>query len=226
MSHPALNESPSATLAALQRRIHVAASHRPPGSPACRLVGASKGQSAAAVAPFMAAGLCDIGENRVQEAAQKWPSLKADYPHTRIHLIGPLQSNKAAEAVALFDVIQTLDRPKIVDAVADAMAAQVRNPMLLVQVNIGEEPQKAGVSPAELPALLAHCAGRNLAIAGLMAVPPEGGNPAPYFALMKKLADHHRLPQLSMGMSGDFETAVRLGATLVRVGTALFGARG
>lgn len=190
-----------------------------------RLIGVSKGQPTGPIAEAIGLGLADFGENRVQEAQQKWPELKKKHPNVRLHLIGPLQSNKAADAVALFDVIQTIDRPKIADALAAEIKAQGRTPRLLVQVNIGEEPQKSGVLPTELPSLLAHCAGLGLTIDGLMCVPPAEHNPAPYFALMKKLADRHGLPELSMGMSGDFPVALRMGATMVRVGTALFGER-
>jgi PLP dependent protein len=189
------------------------------------LIAASKTQPIPVLEAAIAAGVTDFGENRIQEAAEKWPALKAAHPHIRLHLIGALQSNKVAEAVALFDGIQTVDRPKIAEAIAAEIKRQGRHPQLLVQVNIGEEAQKSGVMPVELPALLAHCHGLGLTIAGLMAVPPVEVNPAPYFALMKKLADRHHLPELSIGMSGDFETALRFGATMVRIGTALFGER-
>lgn len=190
------------------------------------IIGVSKGQPAARVMEGLAAGLTDIGENKVQEAQAKWPAVKAAYPAGRLHLIGPLQSNKAADAVALFDVIQTVDRPKIIDALAAEMAKQGRTPHLLVQVNTGEEPQKAGVIPQELEALLRHAETAGLTIAGLMCVPPTDVNPAPHFALLQKLAKRHGLSILSMGMSGDYATAVRFGATHIRVGTALFGERG
>lgn len=170
-------------------------------------------------------GVTEFGENRVQEAQEKWPALKAASPQVRLHLIGPLQSNKAAEAVALFDVIQTVDRPSLLAALAKEMAKQQRQPQLLVQVNTGEEPQKAGVAPKELPDLLAEAARLGLSITGLMCVPPHEQHPAPHFALLRKLAERHGLTELSMGMSGDMETAIRLGATMVRVGTALFGPR-
>lgn len=196
-----------------------------PGHSGITLIGASKGQPEALLEEAIRLGLTDFGENKVQEAQQKWPELKARHPHLRLHLIGPLQSNKAAEAVALFDVIQTIDRPRIAEALVGEIAKQGKTPQLLIQVNIGEEPQKSGISPQELPALLAHCTQLGLTIGGLMCVPPAGHNPAPYFALMKKLANRHGLPQLSMGMSGDFESAIRMGATMVRVGTALFGER-
>lgn len=224
------------------------------------LIGASKSQPAELLEEAITLGLSDFGENKVQEAQSKWPALKARHPHVRLHLIGPLQSNKAADAVALFDVIHSVDRVKIADALAaacqklgrplmgervGAMAApshersDVRGsgsggdtppaakPPLqcLIQVNTGEEPQKAGVAPREVAALLGHCQQLGLNVTGLMCVPPEGENPAPHFALLKKMADELGLAELSMGMSGDYETALRLGATMIRVGTALFGSR-
>ena len=189
------------------------------------LIGVSKGQPVQALEAALGLGLRVFGENKVQEAAQKWPALRAAHPDVVLHLIGPLQSNKAREAVALFDVIQTVDRPKIAEALAVEMARAGKTPKLLVQVNIGEEPQKAGVALAELPGLLAHCQSLGLVISGLMCVPPDGVNPAPFFALMQKLAVRHDLRELSMGMSGDYVTAIRMGATMVRVGTALFGER-
>jgi len=189
------------------------------------LIGASKTQPAPVLEMAIAHGLRDFGENKVQEAQSKWPALKAAHPEVRLHLIGPLQSNKAADAVALFDVIHTIDREKIADALVAACEKLGKRPAFLVQVNTGEEPQKAGVPPREVAALLAHCRKIGLPISGLMCVPPEGINPAPHFALLKKMASELGLSELSMGMSGDFETAIRLGSTMVRVGTALFGAR-
>ncbi|MDX2094964.1 MAG: YggS family pyridoxal phosphate-dependent enzyme [Alphaproteobacteria bacterium] len=189
------------------------------------LIGASKTQPVALLEEAITLGLTDFGENRVQEAAAKWPALRAKYPNLRLHLIGPLQSNKAAEAVALFDVIHSIDRVKIAEAVAAACRKQGRHPALLIQVNTGEEPQKAGVPPRDVAALLAHCRTLGLPVVGLMCVPPEGENPAPHFALMKKMAAQLGLCELSMGMSSDYETALRLGSTMIRVGTALFGAR-
>lgn len=189
------------------------------------LIGASKTQPVEMLEAAIRLGLRDFGENKVQEAQAKWPGLKAQYPEVRLHLIGSLQSNKAREAVALFDVIQTVDRPKIADALAEACAKEGRRPAMLIQVNIGEEPQKSGVMPSELANLLRHCNAFSLPITGLMCVPPADRNPAPYFALMQKLAKRHSLTELSMGMSGDYEVALRLGATMIRVGTALFGER-
>ncbi len=187
------------------------------------LVAVSKTHPAEAVRPLLAAGQRSFGENRVHEAAAKWPGLAADFPGVRLHLVGQLQSNKARDAVVLFDVIHSVDRPSLVDALGAAMAATGRRPDCYVQVNIGDEPQKGGVALGDLAALLGRAAA--LPVAGLMAVPPDGIEPAPFFALLAKLAREHGLAGLSMGMSGDFETAVMLGATCVRVGTALFGAR-
>lgn len=224
--NPSARGTIATQLASLQQALAAATAQRlVPGLAAPTLIGVSKGQPAEAVAEALEAGLTDVGENKVQEAHGKWPALRARFPAARLHLIGPLQSNKAADAVALFDVIQTLDRPKILDAVANEAAKQGRHPQLLVQVNTGEEPQKGGVAPAGLEALLRHAEQAGLRIAGLMCVPPVEANPAPHFALLQKLAADHELPILSMGMSGDFETAIRFGATHVRIGTALFGAR-
>ena len=189
------------------------------------LIAVSKTHDAAAIAPLIAAGQRVFGENRVQEAAGKWPALRAATPGIELHLVGQLQSNKAGEAVALFDAIHSLDRSSLVAALAKACDAAGRQPTLFVQVNIGDEPQKGGVAIASLPTLLAEARGAGLTIAGLMAVPPLNTEPAPYFALLAELADRHALALRSMGMSSDYETAVMLGATHVRVGTALFGAR-
>ena len=196
------------------------------GNPAPILIGASKTQPVEMLEAAISLGLKDFGENRVQEAQAKWPSLKAKHAGVRLHLIGPLQSNKAADAVALFDVIQTVDRPKIADALAAACEKLGKRPEMLIQVNIGAEPQKAGVAPEDIAALLAHCQELKLPISGLMCVPPDGVDPAPYFTRMKEMADRLGLPELSMGMSGDFEIALQHGATMVRIGTALFGSRG
>jgi pyridoxal phosphate enzyme (YggS family) len=190
------------------------------------LVAISKTHGAEAIRPLIGAGQRIFGENRVQEAQAKWPALKAEWPDIRLHLVGTLQSNKAEEAVALFDAVHSLDRPSLVEAMAKAMAKTGRRPDCFVQVNIGDEPQKGGCAVAELPALLAHAQKAGLSVAGLMCIPPEGLEPAPYFALLAALARRHGLEGLSMGMSGDYETAVTIGATHVRVGTALFGPRG
>ena len=190
---------------------------------AIELVAVSKTHGPDAIEPLLAAGQRNFGENRVQEAAAKWPALVAAYPGTRLHLVGQLQSNKAREAVALFNVIHSVDRPSLVDALAAAMTE--RRPDCYLQVNIGDEAQKGGVALADLSALLARARAAGLPVIGLMAVPPASIEPAPFFALLAKLARDHDLVGLSMGMSGDFATAVQLGATCVRVGSALFGAR-
>jgi pyridoxal phosphate enzyme (YggS family) len=190
------------------------------------LVAVSKTHAAESIRPLIEAGQLDYGENRVQEAQDKWPALKAAAPAVRLHLIGRLQSNKAEDAVALFDSIHSVDRPSLVAALAEAMARQGRRPGCFLQVNIGDEPQKGGCSVAELPALVEQSHEADLPVQGLMGIPPAGVEPAPYFALLAKLARRHGLASLSMGMSADFETAVALGATHVRVGTALFGERG
>ena len=189
------------------------------------LIAVSKTQPVEAIVPLIAAGQCVFGENRVQEAQAKWPELKARHPDLRLHLIGQLQSNKAEEAVLLFDAIHSVDRPSLVTALAKAMAKAGRRPDCFVQVNIGDEPQKGGCAVADLPALLAQCAEAGLPVSGLMCIPPDGQEAAPYFALLAKLARRHGVAGLSMGMSGDYESAVMIGATHVRVGTALFGAR-
>jgi pyridoxal phosphate enzyme (YggS family) len=192
---------------------------------AIELIAVSKTRTADEIAPLIAAGQRSFGENRVQEAEAKWPALKAATPTIRLHLVGQLQSNKAAAAVELFDAIHSVDRPSLVAALAAAMAKVGRQPECFVQVNIGEEAQKGGCAIADLPALLVSAQAAGLPISGLMAVPPAETEAAPYFALLAKLARRHGLTGLSMGMSGDYETAVMLGATCVRVGTALFGER-
>ena len=190
------------------------------------LVAVSKTQPAEAIEALIAQGQRVFGENRVQEAQAKWPALREAHPDLELHLVGRLQSNKAAEAVALFDCIHSLDRPSLAAALARAMDKAGLPVPCFVQVNVGEEPQKGGCAIAELPALLAEARAGDIRLAGLMGIPPEGVEPAPYFALLAKLARRHGLAGLSMGMSSDFETAVMLGATHVRIGTALFGARG
>jgi pyridoxal phosphate enzyme (YggS family) len=174
----------------------------------------------------LAAGQRVFGENRVQEAAAKYPALKAAHPGLRLHLIGPLQTNKARDAVRLFDVIETVDRPRLAEALARELAQQDRRIDCLVQVNTGEEPQKAGVLPGEADRFIEACRERwRLPVRGLMCIPPADEEPALHFALLREIARRHGLAELSMGMSGDFETAIRFGATLVRIGTAVFGAR-
>jgi hypothetical protein len=191
------------------------------------LVAVCKSHPAEAVAAALAAGQAVFGENRVQEAAQKFPALRAAHPALRLHLIGGLQTNKARDAVRLADVIESLDRPKLAVALAEAMAKEERRPALLVQVNTGDEPQKAGVPRAEADAFIRACREEHgLEVSGLMCIPPVEDDPRPHFALLAELAAKHGLRVLSMGMSGDFETAIAMGATHVRVGTAIFGARG
>ena len=190
------------------------------------LVAVSKTHGPDAIRSLIEAGQRDFGENRVQEAEAKWPELRAEFADVRLHLIGRLQSNKAEEAVALFDSVHSVDRPSLAAALAKAMAESGRRPDCFVQVNVGEEPQKGGCAPGELPALLEQCRAARLPATGLMCIPPADVDPAPYFALLAALARRNGLPALSMGMSADYETAVMIGATHVRVGTALFGARG
>jgi pyridoxal phosphate enzyme (YggS family) len=214
----------SETLADIRHRIAHAASlgdHAP-----ATLIAVSKTIDADRIRPLLDAGQRAFGENRVQEAEAKWPALRAAYPDVVLHLVGQLQSNKAADAVALFEAIHSVDRPSLVDALGKAMAASGRRPDCFVQVNIGEEAQKGGVAIAELLGLLDRARAAGLPVVGLMAVPPADTEAAPYFALLAKLAKDHGLPRLSMGMSGDFETAALLGATEIRIGTALFGGRG
>ena len=187
------------------------------------LIAVSKTRDAPAIVPLIAAGQRVFGENRVQEAQGKWPALRADYPDIALHLIGQLQSNKAEEAVALFDVIHSLDRPSLLTALAKAMDKAGKRVPCFVQVNIGDEPQKGGCPLADLPAFLDAVRAADVPLAGLMCIPPADTEAAPFFALLAKLAADHGLTGLSMGMSGDYETAVMLGATHVRVGTALFG---
>jgi len=189
------------------------------------LIAISKTHPPEAIAPLIAQGQRVFGENRVQEAQAKWPALVEAHPDVRLHLVGQLQSNKAAEAVALFDCIHSLDRSSLVSALGKAMDKAGRQVPCFVQVNIGAEEQKGGCAIAEVPALLAQAREAHVPVVGLMCVPPADVEAAPYFALLAKIAADHGLTQLSMGMSGDFETAVMLGATHVRVGSALFGAR-
>ena len=189
------------------------------------LIAVSKTHPAEAIVPLIEAGQRVFGENRVQEAAAKWPALRQRFPDLRLHLVGQLQSSKAGDAVALFDAIHSVDRLSLVAALGKAMAKTGRRPACFIQVNIGDEPQKGGCAIADLPVLIEQCRATDLPLAGLMCVPPLETEPAPYFALLAELADRHGLPGLSMGMSGDYETAVTLGATHVRVGTALFGTR-
>lgn len=215
-----------AALADVRNRIARAAreAHRDPAS--VTLVAVSKTYDAPAILPALAAGQRVFGENRVQDAKLKWPALRAQFADISLHLIGPLQSNKAAEAVALFDCIETIDRPKIAAAIAAEMAKQNRVLDLFIQVNTGEETQKAGIAPKDTTAFLAYCREQlKLPIAGLMCIPPAEEMPAPHFAFLAKLARELNVPGISMGMSADFECAISLGATHVRVGSAIFGSR-
>lgn len=193
---------------------------------AVTLVAISKTHPASAVEAALATGQRDFGENRVQEAQAKFSALKARYPDLRLHLVGPLQTNKVRDAVRLFDVIHTLDRPRLAEALARAMEQEGRRPALLIEVNVGGEPQKAGIAPAAADAFIAECRERwQLAPVGLMCIPPASADPSPYFAELAAIARRNRVAELSMGMSADFALAVAQGATLVRVGTAIFGSR-
>lgn len=206
---------------AIERAARIA--HRDPS--AIKLIAISKTRPVDDIRALIDAGQRSFGENRVQEAEAKWTQLLAERPDLDVHLVGQLQSNKAQEAVSLFGTIHSLDRPSLVDAIARAQDRTSRRPDCFVQVNIGNETQKGGCSVEQLPQLLDQARTAGLMIVGLMAVPPATLEPAPFFALLAKLARDHDLAQLSMGMSGDFETAIMLGATHVRVGTALFGDR-
>jgi hypothetical protein len=225
MSNSALlsNVDSKARLEAVLGRIAAAARAVGRDPAAVRLVAVSKQQPWSSIEPILAAGQNTFGENRVQEAQSRWRDRREGL---ELRLIGPLQTNKVAEAVALFDAIETLDRPKLARTLAEAFARSGRTPGLYVQVNTGEEPQKAGVAPAEADAFIKACRGEyGLTVRGLMCVPPQDEEPAPHFALLAKIAARNGVAGLSMGMSGDFETAVRFGATSVRVGSAVFGAR-
>ncbi|HEX9881863.1 MAG TPA: YggS family pyridoxal phosphate-dependent enzyme [Hyphomicrobium sp.] len=215
-----------ARLANVEDRIAAAAREAKRAPENVHLIAVSKTFEAPDIVPVLEAGQRLFGENRVQEAKGKWPALKSQYPDVVLHLIGPLQSNKAKEAVALFDAIHTIDREKIARAIAAEMAAQGKRLELFIQVNTGEEPQKAGVMPKEAAAFAALCRDElKLAIAGLMCIPPVDEEPAVHFAFLAKLAGELGFKQLSMGMSDDFETAIAFGATDVRVGSAIFGSR-
>jgi pyridoxal phosphate enzyme (YggS family) len=216
----------AANIEAVQAKIAEAATDAGRDPAAVSLIAVSKSHPGSAAAAALAAGHRVFGENRVQEAQEKWPPLKADYPDAVVHLIGPLQTNKTADAVALFDVIQTLDREKLARSLAKEIDRLGRAPDLFVQINTGEEPQKAGVLPLEADSFIKKCRDEmGLPIVGLMCIPPINENPALHFALLADMAARNGLHRLSMGMSADFETAVRLGATEVRVGTAIFGTR-
>jgi pyridoxal phosphate enzyme (YggS family) len=216
---------PGERLAQVRERIARAARLAGRAPDEVTLIAVSKSHAPEEIEPLIEAGQSVFGENRVQEAEAKWPVLRSSCSQVELHLVGRLQSNKAEDAVALFDAIHSVDRPSLVSALAKAMVRSGRRPACFVQVNVGEEPQKGGCSIADLLALLDHAAAEGLPLAGLMCIPPADVEPAPYFALLAKLAQRYRLPGLSMGMSGDYETAVMVGATHVRVGTALFGER-
>jgi len=213
-------------LSAVEQDIARACEHARRDRSSVTLIAVSKTFDAGAIAPVIAAGQRVFGENRVQEAKAKWPGLISAYPDIALHLIGPLQSNKAREAVALFDAIHSVDRPSICEALAKEIDSQKRRPQLFVQLNTGEEPQKAGVAPTEADAFIAGCREKyGLPISGLMCIPPVDDAPAPHFALTAKIAERNGLKGLSMGMSADFAIAIQFGATHVRVGSAIFGHR-
>ena len=223
---PVLTPSSHSALAAVERDIARACADATRHRDAVTLIAVSKTFDADAIRPVIEAGQRVFGENRVQEAKAKWPAMIADHPGIKLHLIGPLQSNKAKEAVALFDAIHSVDRDSICDALAKEIRAQGRTPQLFVQLNTGEEPQKAGVAPADADAFLARCRDHyGLTMAGLMCIPPIDEAPAPHFALTAKIAARNGLRDLSMGMSADFASAISFGATYVRVGSAIFGGR-
>ena len=217
--------APAEALAHILARIDAARKAAVAPAPSTTLIAVSKTHGPEHIRPLLEAGQRVFGENRVQEAKAKWPDLKREYPGIELHLIGPLQSNKVREALDLFDAIHSLDRPKLAHALAAESEKSGRRPTLFVQVNTGEEAQKAGIAPGDAPGFLALCRELELGVQGLMCIPPVDENPAPHFALLAKLAREAGLPLLSMGMSADFETAIKFGATHVRVGSALFGAR-
>ncbi len=213
------------SLSEIKSRIAAAerAANRPEGS--VRLIAVSKKQPLERVRDVLEQGHRLFGENMVQEAAGKWPAFREEFGPVEVHLIGPLQSNKVKQAVGLFDAIHAVDRAKLARKIASEIQAQGRTPELFIQVNTGEEPQKAGVLPAEADAFIAECRGMDLTISGLMVIPPVDEEPALHFALLRKIAERNGVKNLSMGMSSDFETAIALGATHVRVGSAIFGER-
>lgn len=225
---PVLSDSPDASAHLAEVRAHIAEACREAGrDPATvTLIAVSKTFSADAIAPVIAAGQRVFGENRVQETKSKWPALLETRPGISLHLIGPLQSNKAKEAVAMFDAIHSVDRPSLCDALAKEIARQGRSPQLFVEVNTGAEPQKAGILPEDTDDFLRRCReDYGLTIAGLMCIPPQDEAPAPHFALTAKIAGRNGLTQLSMGMSADYPIAIQFGATHIRVGSAIFGHR-
>lgn len=220
------SSDPAAGLAAVQARLDKAACAAGRAPADITLIAVSKTHGPERIRPALDAGHRQFGENKVQEAAGKWPDLRADYPDLTLHLIGPLQTNKVKDAVALFDVVHSVDREKLARKLAAEMDKQGRALPVFVQVNTGEEPQKAGIPPAETDAFIALCRQElNLNVSGLMCIPPVEEEPALHFALLAKIAERNGLAGLSMGMTGDFETAITFGATHIRVGTAIFGAR-
>lgn len=223
MSNPTIAD-PAANLKAIGARLTAASAES--GRSRAKVLIVTKTQPAERILPLLEAGWRRFGENRVQEAMSKWPALRARYPSAELHLVGPLQTNKARDALALFDVIQSLDRERLAQILAGEIAKQGKRVRLYVQVNTGEEPQKAGVAPAAADAFIARCRDEwGLPIEGLMCIPPEGEAPAPHFALLAKIGRRNGLAHLSMGMSGDYLIAASLGATLVRIGSGVFGAR-
>ena len=221
-----INAGLSERLTAVRNRISDAARRAGRNPAEITLVAVSKTHDQAAVASTIAAGQLCFGENRVQEAEGKFPELVQQYPALQLHLIGPLQTNKVMQAIRIANVIETLDRPRLADAFAAAQAKGETLPQLLIQVNVGEEPHKAGVLPAEADRFIATCQDRfGAKVAGLMCIPPAGEDPSRHFTSLAQRCARHKLPIVSMGMSGDFETAIRHGATHVRVGTAIFGSR-
>lgn len=223
---PAAKEDIARRLAAVTAEIEEIRNQSPGSSGAVTLVAVSKMHPQSAARAALELGQRVFGENRVQEAQQKFPQLRQEYPDLSLHLIGPLQTNKVRDAVALFDVIETVDRPRLAAALAKEMARADRQIDVLIQVNTGEEPQKAGIFPGEADAFIAECRDTHqLSVAGLMCIPPVDEEPAMHFALLAEIARRNGLSQLSMGMSADFDIAIRLGATHVRLGTAIFGTR-
>ena len=220
-----VDDTIAANLAAVRARIAAAAVAVRRAGAEVTLVAVSKAQPEVRVLAALKAGQRVFGENYVQEAKARWPALRARHPDVVLHMIGPVQTNKAKEAIALFDVIETVDRPKLARVLAGEMARQGRRPACFVQVNTGEEPQKAGVLPADADPFIAECRRLELPVIGLMAIPPEDEEPSLHFALLTDIARRNDLDQLSMGMSADYEIAVQFGATHVRVGSAIFGAR-
>jgi pyridoxal phosphate enzyme (YggS family) len=219
------DDTVAANLRAVRARIAAAAAAVGRDGAAITLVAVSKAQPEVRVLAALEAGQRVFGENYVQEAKARWPVLRARHPGVVLHMIGPIQTNKAKDAIALFDVIETVDRPKLARVLAGEMARQGRRPACFVQVNTGEEPQKAGVLPADVDPFIAECRGLELPVTGLMAIPPEDEEPSLHFALLADIARRNDLDQLSMGMSADYEIAVQFGATHVRVGSAIFGAK-